>query len=176
MAKGLAILRYLLFCVFFFAAASAIAISILAGELATYYNNRQLQKKILDDNARINRLISRYDAQIQQIKAEPNILSMLQPITFGSQPQGEEIAFPTASTEQLIAASQALLEDLQNEKQISDSNINRWIQRITNAKNRRTIFISGAALMIITFIFFGTPGPTKTWDEDFDDLDDDRED
>ena len=172
MAKGLAILRYFLFCIFFFVAASAIAISILAEELATYYNNRLLQKQILEENQKINRLISRYDDQIQQIKTEPNILSMLEPITFGSEPEGGDISYPRASTEQLIAAHNALLEDINTGTKPDNTYIARWIHRSTDPKNRKVIFFTGAALMIITFIFFGTPGPIKQWDDDFDDLDD----
>jgi hypothetical protein len=156
MAKIAAVVQYILFCVFFAAGAGAIALSMLVEpEILDYYRNRALLSQIEADNEQIKSLTAKYDAQIREIRKDPNILSILEPITFGTEPVADDTAFPTASNEQLAAAEQVLLENLNRKP--DEANIPQWVTRCAETKNRKVLFFAGSALILITFIFFGSP-------------------
>ncbi|MBE0537840.1 MAG: hypothetical protein IH624_19440 [Phycisphaerae bacterium] len=148
-------MRYVLFCVFFTIGAGAIALSILVEpEISNYYQNRVHLGLIEEGNERIRRLTAAYEAQIVQLRQNPDLLVKLQTITFGRQPAGDGVALPKASDEHLTAAKEALLEEL--DKQTQQPLIPEWVHRCAEPQNRRVIFTAGAALLLTTFIFFGT--------------------
>ncbi len=156
MAKGSAILRYLLFCIFFTAGAGAIALSILIDpEIGDYYKNRLKLTPTEKANERMERLIAQYDAQIQQLESDPNLLGKLHTFTFGHEPDIEGVILPRASEEELAAAKEALFAEL--DEQMDAQLIPHWVHRCGEANNRRILFVSGCGLILITFIFFGTP-------------------
>jgi len=156
MAKGSAILRYLLFCTFFSAGAGAIALSLLIDpEISNYYHSRLQLRQVEEGNARMEKLIAEYDAQIRQIERDPNLLSKLQTFTFGHEPDLEGVVLPMASEEELAAAKAALLAEL--EEQEDEELIPQWVRRCSQPNNRRVLFVAGCGLVMINFIFFGTP-------------------
>ncbi len=156
MAKGSAILRYLLFCIFFTAGASAIALSILIDpEIRNYYQSRLQLRQVEEGNVRMERLITQYDAQIQQLERDPNLLTKLQAFTFGHEPDSEGVILPKASEEQLAAAKEALFAELNKQK--GAQLVPQWVHRCARTNNRRILFIAGCGLIVVTFIFFGTP-------------------
>ncbi len=156
MANGSAILRYLLFCVFFAAGAGAVALSMLIDpEISNYYQSRLQLRRVEEGNVRMERLIIQYDAQIQQLERDPNLLANLQTFTFGHEPDLEGGVLPKASKEELAAAKEALFArlDAQNQEQL----VPQWVHRCGQPKNRKVLFVAGCGLILITFIFFGTP-------------------
>ncbi len=156
MAKGSAILRYLLFCIFFTAGAGAIALSILIDpEISNYYQNRLQLRQAEEGNVRMERLIAQYDAQIQQIERDPNLLGKLETFTFGHEPDSEGVILPKASKEELAAAKEALFAELDEQKDAQL--IPQWVHRCGQTNNRRILFVAGCGLIVVTFIFFGTP-------------------
>ncbi len=156
MAKGSAILRYLLFCVFFAAGAGAVALSILIDpEISNYYQSRLQLRQVEEGNVRMERLITQYDAQIQQLERDPNLLTNLQTFTFGHEPDIEGVILPKASKEELAAAKEALFAELNKQKDAQL--IPQWVHRCGEPKNRKVLFVAGCGLIVITFIFFGTP-------------------
>jgi hypothetical protein len=157
MAKSFAIVRFVMFCIFFSAGAGAIALSILAEELKIYHENKITHARILAQNEKIKDLITRYDQQIQYIETEPNRISVLKHITFGG-PEDSSAEHPKASLQELAAASKALVDNSEDQ---STPDIPPWVLRSAEPKNRRTLFFAGAGLVLITFIFFGTPGEKK---------------
>ena len=156
MAKGSAILRYLLFCIFFAAGAGAVALSILIDpEISKYYQSRLQLRQVEEGNVRMQKLIDQYDLQIQQIERDPNLLTKLQTFTFGHEPDIEGVILPKASEEELAAAKEALFAklDAQNQEQL----VPQWVHRCGQPKNRKVLFVAGCGLIVVTFIFFGTP-------------------
>ncbi len=156
MAKGSAFLRFILFSIFFAIGAGAITVSILIDpEVTGYYENISQLKQIEQGNERIERLMIQYDAQIAQIEKDPNLLGKLRAITLGVSPALEGAIVPKASKEQLAAAKEALLKDLKSQERTPAVGV--WVQRCSEPNNRRVLFAAGCGLILITFIFFGTP-------------------
>lgn len=159
MSRSSAILRFVLFCIFFSVGAGAIALSILADEIETYFANRRTYAQTLEANERIEKLIAEYEAQIEQIEQNPEILKKLERITFGAVEGEEDSEHPRAAVEQLAAARAALLEEIETEKE--ERAIDRWVGRIAEPKARMRLFFAGAGLVLITFMFFGTVRETQ---------------
>ncbi len=154
MSRMAAVLRFVLFCIFFSIGASAIVLSILTDEIQQLYDGRAVLQKQQADNDKIAVLIDDYDGQIRFINQDPNVLQRLERSTFGTEPVAEDTAFPRASDERLEAARKALLEEMDTKQ---DSPTPGWLQRCTQPRFRQSLFIAGAGLVLITFIFFGTP-------------------
>ena len=156
MAKGSAILRYLLFCIFFAAGAGAVVLSMLIHpEIGKYYQSRLQLRRVEERNVRMERLIAQYDVQIRQIESDPNLLARLQTFTFGHEPDLEGVVLPKASKEELAAAKAALFAELDEQSQ--EQLVPQWVHRCAEPKNRKVLFVAGCGLILITFIFFGTP-------------------
>jgi hypothetical protein len=149
-----AILRFILFCVFFSVGASAIVLAILAGELQQLYDGRAVLQSQQAGNDKIAILIDDYDGQIKFINQDPNVLKRLERSTFGTKPVAEDTAFPMASDEGLETARKALLEEMDTKR---GSPTPEWLERSLQPKFRQSLFVAGAGLVLITFIFFGTP-------------------
>ncbi|MCI0499084.1 MAG: hypothetical protein L0Y36_05325 [Planctomycetales bacterium] len=149
------IIRFLLFAVFFLAGTGAMVLSILADpELVNYYHSRSLLLDIQRQNDKIQSLSDQYDAQIDLIEDEPNILERLTPMTFGRKPSAPDTAFPQARNSTLLEETQNLMAQLENKT--AQDPIPGWLKRIRNPKLRRALFAAGAGLLLVTFIFFGS--------------------
>ncbi len=149
------LVRYVLFCLFFAVGAGAVALSILADEVHNYYEGRGLLEKTLADNENIQFLTIEYEAQIDEIRNDPNIVLRLERVTLGREPSAEDTAFPRASQELLTEAGTAVLADLRADRPARK--IPMWAKRISEPKVRRSLFFAGAGLVLVTFIFFGAP-------------------
>ena len=148
-------IRFVLFAVFFLAGAGAIVLSILAEpELHNYYQSRAALAQIQQQNEKIISLTAQYDTLIGRIEAEPNILDRLIPLTFGHKPHATDTAFPQVQNQALQTETEKLLEQIENTA--SAEPIPAWFARILEPKIRRGLFLSGAGLILITCIFFGT--------------------
>lgn len=154
MSRSSAILRFVLFCIFFSVGAGAIALSILAGEIETYYENRRTYAQTMEMNEKIEKLIAEYEAQIEEIEKNPEILKKLERITFGAVEGEEGSEHPRAAVEQLAAARAALMEEMESKRE--DRIIDKWVGRIVETKARMRLFFAGAGLVLVTFMFFGT--------------------
>ena len=148
-------IRFVLFGAFFLAGAGAIVLSILAKpELHNYYQSHAALAQIQRQNEKIISLTSQYKTLINRIEAEPNILDRLIPLTFGHKPQAADTAFPRVQNQELQAETEKLLEQIENTPPAKP--IPAWFGRILEPKIRRGLFLSGAGLILITCIFFGT--------------------
>jgi hypothetical protein len=153
LSKSVAILRYILFCVFFAAGVAAMALAILADELHAYCDSKILLTQAIErDNPRIERLIADYTLQIENIQSDPNLLSRLRPLTLGQNLHAEDTAYPQASDEQLKAVEKLFAE---LHKPAPPPSLPQWIDRISEARNRQVMFFSGAGLILVAFVFFG---------------------
>ncbi len=159
MEKSVAILRYILFCVFFAAGVAAMALAILADELGAYCDSKILLTQAIErDNPRIERLIADYALQIDHIQSDPNLLARLRRVTLGHKLQAEDTAYPQASSEQLKAVEKLFAE---LDKPAPAPSRPQWVERISAARNRQAMFFSGAGLILVAFVFFGAAKEKK---------------
>jgi hypothetical protein len=149
------IIRFLLFGVFFLMGTGAMVLSILAEpELVNYYHSRSLLLDIQQKIDKSRSLSSQYDAAIDFIEAEPNILERLAPMTFGRKPSAPDTAFPEVRSSALKEETEKLMAQIEN-KTPKDP-IPDWLKRILKPNHRRALFAAGAGLVLINFVFFGT--------------------
>jgi hypothetical protein len=157
-------LRYIIFCIFFAAGTVAIVLSFLIQrEMTNYFQSVAQLDKTVKDNEKIESLIEQYNAQNALIEKEPNVLARLQQLALGqTPPQQEGVIYPSDYNLQLAALAKQVLD----ENPPSDPNefIPQWARRCVGVRQRSALFLSGAGLLLITFMFFGSrrnPGPAK---------------
>jgi hypothetical protein len=154
-------IRYIVFCVFFAAGAGAIALSFLVGtEMTPYFRSCAGLDKTLKDNEKIQSLNSQYQDLIALIEREPNVLSRLQDAAMGRAPQQRtDVVYPSGYNPQLTAASRQVLDE--TEPTDPNAGTPAWVQRCARPKMRSALFLSGAGLILITFMLFGGSPKTK---------------
>jgi hypothetical protein len=153
-------LRFVLFCIFFAIGAGSIALSIVAEEVYSLYSSQILVARFEDDNKKITSLSQQYDCQMRLIKSDPNSLDRLKGIMLGEKgASSEDVAVPDVSRRELINASNALLEKMETSAQKTPI-VAEWLQRCNQPKSRKILFLAGAALVLISFIFFSSPAAT----------------
>lgn len=151
------IIRFLLFCLFFTAGAGGMTLAILAEpELLNYYLSRRALDEVYAQNEKIKELTDQYNAQISLIEQEPNVLERIRVVAFNQPPQREDTFFPRGDNQELRVQTQALFEALEA-RQNAPQALPAWLSRCVQPKIRRGLFGAGAGLVMITFIFFGSP-------------------
>jgi len=154
-------LRFVLFCVFFAIGAGSMALSIVADEVYSLCSSQMFVTRFTDDNQKITLLREQYDCQMQLIKSDPNSLDRLRGIMLGEKGQtDEDVAVPEVSKRELINASRALLDEMETAEQKTPE-ITEWLERCNQPKSRRVLFLAGAALVLIAFIFFSSPASSN---------------
>lgn len=149
-------IRALLFAAFFGIGATAFSISILCDELLRYYHNRELLR--LDEGSleRLKTLDADYEALLSRLEKDPNILKHLAPATLGTEPADANAVYPKVSAQQLALSLQGLTGH--SGGQVEDSAIPAWLSRCSRRPQRTALFLSGAFLILISFVWFGSPG------------------
>jgi len=150
-----AVIRALLFAVFFSIGASAFSISILCDELLQYYHNRELLRLAEGSLEQLKTLDADYDALLSRLEKDPGILKHLAPATLGTEPADANAVYPKASARQLALSLQELAE--QSDGQVEDSSVPAWLSRCSRRPQRTALFLSGAFLILISFVWFGQP-------------------
>ena len=147
------VIRTFLFVVFFSIAAASLSVSILCDELLRYYTSRQLLRAAEDALGRLESLNTDYDLLLQQLEEDPNLVRHIAPAALGAQPADGNAVYPRASAEQLAAARKALTEG--SNQQSGEPVVPRWIVRCNRPTHRVILFLAGAFLVLISFIWFG---------------------
>jgi hypothetical protein len=150
------ILHTLLFVIFFSIGASVLSVSVLSRELLQYYQNRKLLGQAQVSVSRLETLNADYDALLQRLQNEPNMLRRIAPATLGTKPAEEDTIYPKATVEQLVAAKKVLTEDLN--QQTGTPGVPGWIVRCNEPPRRFVLFVAGAFLIIISLVLFGSSG------------------
>jgi hypothetical protein len=158
MSKTQAFMRYIFFCIFFAVGIAAIFLSIKADEIYSLYESSSLLSQTGAANQRLTDLNTEYDLQLKTIENDPNIISRLKAVELGQQPQRAETVFPDAPDE-IIAIAKEALKNNDNLKP-AESAIPKWASRITEPRIRKGLFFAGAALVLLSFVCFGTLKPT----------------
>ncbi|MHC4458011.1 MAG: hypothetical protein ACYS0I_13185 [Planctomycetota bacterium] len=147
------IIRTFLFVAFFSIGAATLSGSILCDELVRYYQNRYLLQVTKETLRRLESLNADYDALLEQLQEEPNIVERLAPATLGTEPKDKETAYPKAKLEQLAAAKKALTDKASSKA--SEAEIPEWLKRCSRPSQRAILLLSGAFLILASFIWFG---------------------
>ena len=147
-------IRALLFVIFAGVGVASLGGAILCEDLLAYYNNKTLLETIQLSAGRLESLNDDYDALLRHLEKDPNAVKRIAPATLGVDIGGDDAntIYPRATAEQLAAAKFALAE---NSKKTSTPTIPEWIIRCCESRRRMAIFLSGAFLILISFICFG---------------------
>ncbi len=150
------LIRYLIFCTFFAVGGTAMVVSFLVKpELTDYLQSREMLEKTKRDNDKLKDLIDQYKSQIVLIEREPNVLQRLEQITLRQTPVQEDTAYPSEYNSQLADMAKEIIE----ESQPTDPNeqIPLWMKRAIYPRYRTALCLSGAALILVAFMFFSGP-------------------
>ena len=151
--------RAILFCIFLGVGIGAIVLSILVGEINDYYTSRDALIKLEADNERLIKLIAEYELQLQQAEKDPEILERLKRVTLGQQPESEDTVYPKASRQDIAAAEAVIAAGQQTDH--DDDPFRTIIDRCMEERIRLSLFVAGAGLVLLTFLFFGAKRPPK---------------
>ena len=146
-------MRVFLFIVFFSIGATAMYASIICNELIGHYHKRQLLKAKQEGTNRLESLIADYDALLEQLKKDPNLIERIAPATLGIEPADANAVYPKVTPEQLAAARKALMEDSGN--RTAEPIVPDWLTRCSEPRRRIILFLAGAFLILVSFIWFG---------------------
>ena len=165
------IIRVFLFVVFFSIGAAALSGSILFADLLRYYNNRELLKAEKELSNRLKSLNADYDALLQQLRDDPNLVKRIALVTLGKEATDANTIYPKATAEQLAAARKALTEETSpasasggTNGNLTETTLPEWLTRCRNRRRRTMLFFAGAGLILISFICFG-PAQEKSQEE-----------
>ena len=157
------IIRVFLFVVFFSIGAAALSGSILCADLLQYYHNKGVLKAEKDLSNRLKSLNADYDALLEQLKDDPNLVKRIALVTLGKEAGDANTIYPKATAEQLAAARKALTEETSEEPE--GTGLPKWLNRCREPRLRTMLFFAGAGLILVSFICFG-PAKEKGGEED----------
>lgn len=147
------IIRFFIFCVFFAIGLSALGLSILCDDLVSYYRSRDMLNAVEASNEKLRSLDEDYDVLLEQLRGNPDLLERAARVTLGSAAGDINAIYPRATAEELAAARAALMGD--SDKESEEVMLPEWLERVKQPRRRFGLFLSGAALILIAFIFFG---------------------
>jgi len=124
-------------------------------ELLCYYRNRRHLSSGQENISKLRSLIDDYNALLERLRQDPNLLKRVARATLGKVPADANTIYPRPTPEQLEAASKVLAEQIQQEPKRSV--IQALLERLNQPWRRITLFLCGAALVLISFICFGAP-------------------
>jgi hypothetical protein len=145
-------IRTLLFVVFFSIALATLSISVLCDDLVRYYQNKHLLKTAEQSLSHLKSVNADYDALLESIKKDPELLKRIAPATLGVSPADPNAIYPKVKAEQLAAARKALSEDAKENQ--AEPQIPKWLERCSSPRRRGALFAASAALIVVSFTCF----------------------
>jgi hypothetical protein len=152
------VIHFLLFLVFFSIGAAALGGAVLCDDLILYCQNRQLVKEAERSLERLDSLNSEYNALLEELENDPNLLKRIAPATLGTEPDDPNAIYPKARARELALARKALIE--QAGEAPPEEVVPKWLQRCSEPSRKLGLFVAGAGLVLISLVFF-TPKPQK---------------
>ena len=147
------VIRVFWFVAFFSIGAAALSISVLCSDLLRYYHNKQLLTAAQDELEKIKSLNTDYDVLSHQMETDPNIIRRIASVTLGTQPQDGESVSGNVTQAQLEVARKVLRQSNQENSELVP--IPYWLTRCCGPDRRTVLFLAGAFLILISFIWFG---------------------
>jgi len=128
-------------------------VAILQGDLVGYYQNRKFLKQSETTLERLVALNEDYDALLAELEAEPNVVRRIARASFGQNRSDANLVYPSVTAEQLETARRVLAG--QSDEKDGESELPDWVSRCGKPAYRIMLFIAGAALILISFVWFG---------------------
>ena len=153
------IVHFLLFMVFFSIGAAALGGAVLCDDLIFYCQNQQLVKDAERSLERLESLNSEYDALLEQLESDPNLLKRIAPATLGTEPEDPNAIYPKARARELALARKALVA--QAGEGPPEEAVPYWLQRCSEPQRKLGLFVAGAGLVLISLVFF-IPKPQRS--------------
>ncbi len=148
-------IRAIVFVVFFGVGAAVLAATVLCGDFLEYFHNRGLLKQAEERQDKLEALNADYDELLGRLEEDPCQLARLAPATLGIEPSEPNTAYPRATVDKLAAARYALSEESQ--EPAGNQATPEWLDSCCRWPRRHILFFCGAALILISFVFFGPP-------------------
>ncbi|MBN2590744.1 MAG: hypothetical protein JXA96_12845 [Sedimentisphaerales bacterium] len=153
------IIRIPFFILFFSIGAASLGLSVLCDDLVKYFRNVQLRESTQKSIEKLKSFNEDYGSLLENIEEDPNFIKRIAPAVSGSEYLDANAAYPKATARELAAARKAFGDP--NEENIKPV-IPVWLSRSCDPQKRMTLFFSGVALMLISFVCFR---PLKTISE-----------
>ena len=136
---------------FFFAVGTAaLSVSILSDKLVGHYKGKQILDEMQLSVSRLESLNEDYDALLERLQSNPDTFKLIVPATLGSEPNDANSVYPSATPQSLAATKKALMKDLQQHEDC----LPVWLSRCSTARYRKALFLSGTALILLSFVCF----------------------
>jgi hypothetical protein len=164
---GQNIIRVFLFVVFFSIGAAALSSSILCDDLIQYYQNTQLLEDAQEFLNQLKALNADYDALLNQLGEDPNLFKRIGPAALGIEREEPNTVYPSATVEQLAIARKVLAQQpdtLPGSKpddstpENSPTSVPTWLTRCSEPRRRVMLFVTGAGLILVSFVCFCPAG------------------
>lgn len=149
------ILHLFFFVVFFSVGAGALGGAVLCDDFIQYCRNKDLVRQSEGSLKRLESLNSEYDALLDELEKDPELLARIVPVTLGTEPNDPNTAYPKARASELAVARKALMDET-GEESVGPA-VPTWLQRCSDPPKRIALFIAGASLVLISLVCF-TPG------------------
>ena len=146
--------RLIIFLIFFAAGLSVMMASLLFTDFYAYYQNKVLLAEAKRDVEKLKSLNDDYNDLLRQLRSDEQVGQRLAAATFGVEPKQQGVAYPRETITQLAAARRVLMEETDRKAQKATV-MPDWLERCKNPNKRLIVFIAGAALILIAFIYFG---------------------
>lgn len=149
------IFHLLFFLVFFSVGAAALGGAVLSDDFVQYCRNKSLLAEAQASIKQLESLNSEYDALLDELEKNPDLLQRIVPVTLGTEPNDPNTVYPKARAGELAIAHKTLVAEVGQEPPALDIPI--WLQRCSDPPKRIGLFIAGASLVLISLVCF-TPG------------------
>lgn len=146
------ILRFLVFVIFFSSGAAALGGAVLCDDFIQYCHNKHLVRQAELSIERLQTLNADYDALLQQLESNPDLLQRIAPVTLGTRVEDPNTVYPKAKARELAIARKALADQADDES--TEASIPMWLRRCSDPAKRIVLFISGASLVLISMVCF----------------------
>ena len=103
---------------------------------------------------RLRSLNTDYDILLQNLEKDPNLFERIAPLVLGMERTDANTIYPKATEELLAAVKKALEED--SGQQPTEPVIPDWLVRCSEPTRRVVLFLAGAFLVLISFIWLGS--------------------
>lgn len=151
-------LHLLFFVIFFSVGAVGLGAAVLCDDLVQHYRNQHLVKEAELSLRRLESLNAEYDALLEQLERDPDLLKRIAPVTLGAQPADPNAIYPKARARELALARKALVDDA--DEDATEVPVPQWLRRCSEPGKRIILFIAGASLIVISLVCF-TPRPAQ---------------
>jgi len=134
--------------------------SVLVDEFAGYYRNKSHINTANKTLEQLKNLNTDYDILLQKLENDPNYIQRIAPIVLGRQNEpNDNIVYPGMTPQQLDAARKIL--DERASQGYSEMIEPDWLARCKDPRKRILLFLSGACLILVSFVFFGAENKPK---------------